>query len=179
MSKLKLQQVAVISIVYKKKTLSSKYPKNTLYNKNTKLLLPFISWNFYTKNTHKCNKIWNWQQNPCVKINKLTPAKKMLHIRFRCCRRHLKGLSSIVSKNITSFHTISNHLTKSHIISHNFTQFHIISHNLTSFHTILHISNNFTSFNKISHNFTQSYIILSNLTSYNTISLNFTQSRII
>ena len=49
----------------------------------------FIPWNFYKKKYPK-RRIYNKTQY--VKSNKFTPAKEILHLRCRWCRRHLEGL---------------------------------------------------------------------------------------
>ena len=52
-------------------------------NKTLKLLLPFISWNVYTKVPKKATKKDNFGQNTVCKSNKFRKAKKSLHL---CCR---------------------------------------------------------------------------------------------
>ena len=54
-----------------------------LTNTTQKLLLPFISWNVYTKITQKCNKKRIYNKTPYVKSNKFTPVQKILHLRCR------------------------------------------------------------------------------------------------
>ena len=77
-----MHQIAVMSKVYTKIDnfikISYKYTVDTL-KKTQKLLLPFISWKFYT--TQKCNKKIIYDKTLYVEGKQFTSAKKILHKR--------------------------------------------------------------------------------------------------